>query len=50
MHQHVEGTGVGLYSIKRIVEANGGRIVVKSEEGVGAEFLVFLTKVRDKTE
>ena len=44
MHQHVEGTGVGLYSVKRIVEANGGRIVVKSEEGVGAEFLVFLTK------
>ncbi len=48
MHQHVEGTGVGLFSIKRIVEGNGGRIVVKSEEGVGTEFLVFLTKRRDK--
>ena len=40
MHQHVEGTGIGLYIIKRIVENSGGRIEVKSEEGKGTEFLV----------
>jgi PAS domain S-box-containing protein len=45
MHQHVEGTGVGLFMIKRIVENNGGSIVVKSEEGKGTEFLVSLAKV-----
>jgi PAS domain S-box-containing protein len=47
MHQHVEGTGVGLYTIKRIVENNGGRIEVKSKKGKGAEFLVFLTKAEN---
>jgi PAS domain S-box-containing protein len=47
MHQHVEGTGVGLYTIKRIVENNRGRIEVKSEEGKGTEFLVFLTKATE---
>jgi PAS domain S-box-containing protein len=48
MHQHVEGTGVGLYTIKRIVENNGGRIEVKSEEGKGTEFRVFLTEAGEK--
>lgn len=48
MHQHVEGTGVGLFMIKRIVENNGGRIDVNSEEGKGTEFLVFLTKISNK--
>lgn len=41
MHQHVEGTGVGLYSTKRLVESSGGRIDVKSEVGKGTEFLVY---------
>lgn len=48
MHQHVEGTGVGLFMIKRIVENNGGRIDVKSEEGKGTEFLVSLAKINNK--
>jgi PAS domain S-box-containing protein len=46
MHHHVEGTGVGLFMIKRIVENMGGRIEVKSEEGKGTEFIVFLAKAR----
>ncbi|WP_062542211.1 PAS domain-containing sensor histidine kinase [Rufibacter tibetensis] len=41
-HDHVEGTGVGLFMVKRIVENNNGRIEVDSEEGKGTEFRVYL--------
>ncbi|PSR57134.1 PAS domain-containing sensor histidine kinase [Adhaeribacter arboris] len=41
-HNHVEGTGIGLYMIKRIIENVGGKIEVESEEGVGTEFKVYL--------
>lgn len=41
-HAHVEGTGIGLYIIKRIVENNGGSIAVASEEGRGTAFSVYL--------
>ena len=50
MHQHVEGTGVGLFMIKRVIENSGGRIEMKSEEGKGTEFTVYLSKVADKKE
>jgi PAS domain S-box-containing protein len=41
-HDHVEGTGVGLYMVKRIVENAGGKIEVESKEGAGTEFKLFL--------
>lgn len=36
------GTGLGLFVIKRIVEANGGTVIVESEPGRGARFTVTL--------
>ena len=39
-HTHVEGTGVGLYMVKRIVENGGGTITVQSQADVGTTFRV----------
>src|SRR5690606_33664362 len=44
LHDHVEGTGVGLYIVKRIIENNEGRIELESEPGVGTNFHVFIKK------
>lgn len=41
LHTHVEGSGIGLYIVKRIVENNGGKIQVESEQGKGTTFRIY---------
>jgi signal transduction histidine kinase len=40
------GVGLGLYTCREVVRANGGSIKVNSEEGVGTTFLVVLPAAR----
>jgi PAS domain S-box-containing protein len=42
MHDHVEGTGIGLYIVKRIIDNAGGKIELESEENKGTSFKVYL--------
>lgn len=41
MHDHVEGTGIGLYIVKRAMENAGGKVVLESEAGKGCEFKLY---------
>jgi len=36
------GTGLGLAIVKHIVQAHGGTIDVRSQEGIGSEFIITL--------
>jgi signal transduction histidine kinase len=49
-HDHVEGTGIGLYMVKRMVENAGGRIEVHSQLGAGTTFFVFLPHTANSAE
>jgi PAS domain S-box-containing protein len=39
-HDHVEGSGVGLYLLKRIIENNKGQVQVSSKQGEGTIFRI----------
>jgi len=43
--EHIEGTGLGLFIVKTIVEAHGGSVAVESEEGLGTIFTILLPAV-----
>ena len=40
-HSHVEGSGIGLYMVKKMVDNAGGRIEVESQLGEGTTFKVY---------
>jgi len=40
LHTHVEGSGMGLYMVKKIVENAGGTIAVESQVDVGTTFML----------
>lgn len=42
VHTHIQGTGIGLYVVKRIIDNNKGKIEVESEVGQGTTFNVYL--------
>ncbi|MBC7391298.1 MAG: PAS domain-containing protein [Opitutaceae bacterium] len=42
IHTHEEGSGIGLYIVKRMIENVGGKIEVESEPGKGSSFMVYL--------
>jgi signal transduction histidine kinase len=43
-----QGAGLGLSLVKRIVEAHGGRVVLRSAPGAGSEFIVALPVAADE--
>ena len=42
MHTEWEGSGIGLFLVKSLVELNGGEIILNSELGKGSEFIIVL--------
>ncbi|PSR55949.1 hypothetical protein AHMF7605_21815 [Adhaeribacter arboris] len=40
-HHHVEGSGIGLYIVKKIIENRGGKIELESREGKGSTFKIY---------
>ncbi|MGL5717142.1 MAG: sensor histidine kinase [Paraclostridium sp.] len=40
--EEIEGSGVGLYLTRKILEQQGGNIIVSSEKGQGSKFSLFL--------
>ncbi len=49
LHTHVEGSGVGLYMVRKIAENAGGTVQVQSTAGVGTTFIVTLPLPRERS-
>jgi PAS domain S-box-containing protein len=41
LHDHVEGSGIGLYMVKKILENAGGKVEVESSVGKGSTFRAY---------
>lgn len=41
LHQHVEGTGIGMAIVKKIIDNSGGKIALESEKGKGSLFKIY---------
>ncbi len=44
LNTEVEGQGLGLFLINKIIDASGGKVEVESEPGEGTEFKLFIRK------
>jgi|GEM_PF-2786420 len=45
LHTHVEGTGIGLYMVRQMVENYGGNIEADSRPDEGTRFRVYFPAV-----
>jgi signal transduction histidine kinase len=43
-HAHIDGTGVGLYLVQRIITSQGGHLEVASTVGEGTTFTIYWTQ------
>jgi len=46
-HDHVEGTGVGMYIVKKLMEENNGSINLESEVNVGTKLTLYFQQPTD---
>lgn len=49
-HNHVEGSGVGLYIVKKLVDENGGKLEIESVVNQGTRIKVFFPQEKTKAD